>query len=168
MHELVELAKKTVENYIREGKVTKPPENLSPEMSRSSGAFVCVKLHGELRGCIGTFEPTAPNVAEEVIHSAMNAATSDPRFPPVGVDELDQLSYTVDVLSPAEPIRGLNELDPKTYGVIVVSGRRRGLLLPDLEGVDTPEEQVDIARRKAGIRPGEPITLYRFKVDRYQ
>lgn len=168
MHELVELAKKTVENYIREGKTTEPPENLTPEMSQRAGAFVCVKVHGELRGCIGTFEPTMPNVAEEVINSAMNAATSDPRFPPVGVDELDSLSYTVDVLSAPEPISSLQELDPRTYGVIVASGYRRGLLLPDLEGIDTAEEQVDIARRKAGIRLGEPLRLYRFKVDRYQ
>jgi AmmeMemoRadiSam system protein A len=122
-----------------------------------------------LRGCIGTIEPTQANVALEVIQNAISAATQDPRFPPIVPEELADLDIKVDVLGEPEPVDGLEELDPKRYGVIVKSARdwRRGLLLPDLEGVDTVESQVDIARRKAGIRPDEPIELYRFEVVRY-
>jgi MEMO1 family protein len=166
-HPLVKLAKDTVDNYIRYHKVTEPPKEMSPEMQQRAGVFVCIKEYGELRGCIGTFEPTMPSVAEEIIHSAISAASQDPRFPTVGPDELDALDYTVDVLSQPEPVSGPQELDPKLFGVIVQSGFRRGLLLPDLEGVDTVEEQVDIARRKAGIGRNEPVKLYRFRVDRY-
>jgi len=121
-----------------------------------------------LRGCIGTFEPTQANVAQEVIQNAVSAATRDPRFPPVSPRELDDLSISVDVLTPPERIQGIEDLDPKTCGVIVERGWQRGLLLPDLEGVDTPQQQVTIACHKAGIHPDEPKTLYRFRVKRYK
>ena len=142
---------------------------MTPEMKKRAGTFVSIHKHGMLRGCIGTIEPTQPNVALEVIQNAISAATRDPRFPPITPDELDDLDIKVDVLSEPEPVKSLEELDPKRYGVIVKSARdwRRGLLLPDLEGVDTVEYQVDIARRKAGIRPDEPIELYCFEVVRY-
>jgi AmmeMemoRadiSam system protein A len=167
-HPLVELARKTVESYVREKHTTKPPEQLVPEMQGQAGTFV--SLHdsqGNLRGCIGTIEPQQPTVAQEVIQNAINAATHDPRFPPVQPEELEGLDIKVDVLTEPEPIDSEDQLDPKRYGVIVESGWRRGLLLPDLEGVDTVEYQVDIAMRKAGIRPGEPMQLYRFEVKRY-
>jgi AmmeMemoRadiSam system protein A len=167
-HPLVQLAKDTIENYVRQGKTIQPPEERTPEMEKRAGTFVSIHKHGRLRGCIGTIEPTQANVAQEVIQNAISAATHDPRFPPIGPGELADLDIKVDVLTEPEPVGGLEELDPKRYGVIVKSARdrRRGLLLPDLEGVDTVEYQVDIARRKAGLRSGEPIELYRFEVVR--
>jgi AmmeMemoRadiSam system protein A len=169
-HPLVKLAKATIEAYVREQRTLDPPEELTPEMQGRAGAFVSLyDSLGNLRGCIGTIEPREPNLAQEVIHNAISAATSDPRFPPVRADELDDLTIKVDVLTDPEPIDGPQELDPRRYGVIVQSASdyRRGLLLPDLEGVDTVEYQVEIARRKAGIGPKEPVKLYRFEVKRY-
>jgi len=168
MHPLVKLAKDTVELYIREGKVLPGPAvDLSPEMKERAGVFICLKIRGMLRGCIGTFEPQEQDVAGEVIRNSVSAATCDPRFPCVRADELASLEYSVDVLTSPEPVKDFKELDPRRYGVIVQSGRRRGLLLPDLEGVDTAEEQVGIAMQKAGIAPGTPVTLFRFEVKRY-
>jgi AmmeMemoRadiSam system protein A len=169
-HPLVELAKETIESYVREKRTIKPPEEPMPEMQGRAGTFV--SLHdsrGNLRGCIGTIEPQQPTVAQEVIQNAISAATRDPRFPPVQPEELEDLDVKVDVLTEPELIDSLDQLDPKRYGVIVESesGWRRGLLLPDLEGVDTVEYQVDIAMRKAGIHPGDPMQLHRFEVKRY-
>jgi len=168
MHPLVELAKSTIDNHVLHGRVIDPPQELTPEMKERAGVFVSIKKHGQLRGCIGTFEPTQPNVAEEIIHNAISAATRDPRFPPVSPDELRELSISVDLLTAPERVEGLEDLDPKTFGVIVERGWQRGLLLPDLEGIDTAEQQVEIACRKASIDPGEPVTLYRFQVKRYK
>jgi len=165
-HPLVQLARKTIESYVREGTTIAPPAELTPEMQQA-GVFVSLHAHGDLRGCIGTFQATTPNVAQEVIRNAIHAATQDPRFAPVRPNELADLEISVDVLTPPEPIDSLEQLDPKRYGVIVESGRRRGLLLPDLEGVDTVEYQVDIARRKARIGPHEAVKLFRFEVKRY-
>ena len=169
MHPLVQLARKTIETYVREGRIAQPPKELTPEMEKQAGTFVSIHKHGMLRGCIGTIEPTQANVAQEVIQNAISAATRDPRFPPVRPEGLADLDIKVDVLSEPEPVESMDELDPRRYGVIVQSARdwRKGLLLPDLEGVDTVEYQVDIARRKAGIWPDEPIKLYRFEVVRY-
>lgn len=166
-HPLVQLARQTIETYVRTGKRIPLPNPLPPEMQGRAGAFVSLHARGALRGCIGTIEPTQPNLAAEVIHNAILAATEDPRFLPVQPGELADLEISVDVLTPPEPVSSPAELDPKVYGVIVQSGFRRGLLLPDLDGVDTVECQIDIARQKAGIRPGERIRLYRFKVNRY-
>ncbi len=169
LHPLVQLARDTIENYVRHGKTTQPPGELTSEMEKRAGSFVSIHKHGMLRGCIGTIEPTQANMAHEVIQNAISAATRDPRFPPITPDELADLDIKVDVLGDPEPVDGLDELDPRRYGVIVKSAGdwRKGLLLPDLEGVDTVEYQVDIARRKAGILPDEPIELYRFEVVRY-
>jgi MEMO1 family protein len=167
-HPLVQLARRTIESYVRSRKVIQPPEGLSPEMALRAGTFVSLHSNdGSLRGCIGTTEPTQPNVAQEIIHNAISAATRDPRFPPIRPAELKDLDISVDVLTEPEPVASTDDLDPKRYGVIVESGWRRGLLLPDLEGVDTVEYQVDIARRKAGIAPAEPVQLYRFEVRRF-
>ncbi len=166
-HPLVGLARDAIVHYVREGKTINPPKELSPDMQQRAGVFVSLHAHGNLRGCIGTFQPTSPNVAQEIIQNAISAATRDPRFPPVRPDELEGLDISVDVLSPPELIESMSELDPKRYGVIVESGWRRGLLLPDLEGVDTVEYQVEIARRKAGIGSREPLRLHRFEVKRY-
>lgn len=167
MSPLVRLAKKTVEVYVKEGKILQP-EKLTPEMKQRAGVFVSIHKFGGLRGCIGTFEPVEKNVAEEIIANAVSSATKDPRFLPVASNELNDLSYSIDVLTAPEPIESKDQLDPKKYGVIVEAGFRRGLLLPDLEGVDTAEQQIDICRQKAGIVPGGPIKLYRFAVKRYQ
>jgi AmmeMemoRadiSam system protein A len=128
---------------------------------------VSLKVRGVLRGCIGTFQPTESDVAHEVVRNAVSAATQDPRFPAVRTGELDTLEYSVDVLTSPERIQDSRELDPRRYGVIVRSGSRRGLLLPDLEGVDTVEYQISIAMQKAGIPPGAPVELSRFEVKRY-
>ena len=167
LHPIVKLAKKTVESYIREGKVPKP-RKLTPEMKERAGVFVSLHKHGQLRGCIGTFEPTKNNVAQEIIASAINSSTGDPRFPPVTESELDDLEYSVDILTKPEPVIDISQLDHKEYGVIVESDWRKGLLLPDLEGVDSVEEQIAICRLKAGILAGEPVRLYRFQVRRFQ
>ena len=163
---LVRLAQETVESYVKEGKISRPKE-IAPEMREQAGVFVSIKKFGELRGCIGTFAPTKANIAEETIANAISSATNDPRFPPINAAELPFLSYSVDVLSKPEPVEDASQLDPKRYGVIVESGWRRGLLLPDLEGVDTVEEQIDICRHKAGISHQEPVKLYRFQVRRF-
>jgi AmmeMemoRadiSam system protein A len=169
MHPIVALARETVEKYVKEGKKTAPPKALAPEMKEKAGVFVSIhKKNGDLRGCIGTFEPQQRNVAEEIIVNAISSATRDPRFDPVTPDELADLDYSVDVLTLPEPVDNIGALDAKKYGIIVVAGWRRGLLLPDLEGVDTPEEQIDICRQKGGIGPDEPVQLYRFEVKRYK
>lgn len=168
MHPLVELAKKSVENYIREGRVENPFEPPSPDMTEKAGVFVCLKKNGQLRGCIGTFMPSYENVGVETIKNAIAAATKDPRFHPVEESELHELDYSVDVLSPPEKICDTKELDPRKYGVIVVSGHRRGLLLPDLEGVDTVDEQLRITKMKADILPHEEVEIFRFAVKRFR
>jgi AmmeMemoRadiSam system protein A len=168
MHPLVRLAKDTIELYVREKKVREVRSgDLTGEMAGTAGVFVSLKIGGCLRGCIGTFQPCEPNIATEVVRNAISAATCDPRFSPVRKDELDSLEYSVDVLTPPEQVKDVKDLDPKRYGVIVQAGSRRGLLLPDLEGVDTVEYQVSIAMQKAGIPQGTPVTLFRFEVKRY-
>ncbi len=164
---LVRLAKETVEACVKEGKVPEP-EELTPEMKEKAGVFVSIHKLGQLRGCIGTFEPTKKNVAEEIIANAISSATRDPRFPPVAPNELKDLNYSVDVLTMPEPVESKDQLDPKKYGIIVECGSRRGLLLPDLEGVGSVDKQIDICCRKAGIMPDEPIKLYCFTVKRYK
>jgi AmmeMemoRadiSam system protein A len=166
LHPLARLARETVEHYVKQGYVVKAQE-LTPEMREQAGVFVSLKKFGALRGCIGTFEPTQENVAEEIINNAISSATRDPRFAPVTETELPDLRYSVDVLTKPEPVESTDQLDPKKYGVIVECGRRRGLLLPDLEGVNSAAQQIEICCQKAGIQPREPVKLYRFEVRRY-
>jgi hypothetical protein len=168
MPPLVQLAKEAVEAYIREGAVITPPDKLTPEMKKQAGVFVSLHKFGQLRGCIGTFEPTQQSIAQEIIANAISSATRDPRFPPVAPNELKDLEYSVDVLTKPRPVKGKARLDPRKYGLIVECGYRRGLLLPDLDGVDTVDQQIDICRQKAGIYPDEPIKLYKFEVKRYK
>ena len=164
----VRLARETIEKYIRERERNTIPGWALPEMTeRKAGVFVSIHKDGRLRGCIGTILPVRRCVAEEIIHNAVSAATGDPRFDPVRPEELDRLEINVDVLSAPERIESKAELDVKRYGVIVSSGSRRGLLLPDLEGIDTVEEQVEIAMKKGGISAGDRITLERFEVIRH-
>ncbi|MFA4904968.1 MAG: AmmeMemoRadiSam system protein A [Candidatus Margulisiibacteriota bacterium] len=168
MNPLVDLARLTIETYVKTCKIISPPAQLPAEMKGKAGVFVSLKKHGELRGCIGTIASTTDNIAEEIIRNAIEASTRDPRFPPVINDELGELEISVDVLGEPEPAASIKDLDVKRFGVIVKSGQRRGLLLPNLEGVDTPEEQIAICRRKAGIGASEPVELFRFEVRRYK
>ncbi|MBI2265098.1 MAG: AmmeMemoRadiSam system protein A [Armatimonadetes bacterium] len=142
--------------------------NVPEPFSRKAGVFVCIKKNGRLRGCMGTIYPLTSNILAEAYRNAVCAATRDPRFPPVTLRELPDLHFTVDILTAPEPISDESFLDPKRYGVIVRSGHRSGLLLPDLEGVDSPRQQVMISLQKGGIRPDEPYTLLRFEVSRYE
>ena len=165
----VRLARLSLETYVRTGKrMEHLPDGLPAGMTtKTAGAFVSLHAHGQLRGCIGTTGPTTASVAWEIVQNAVSAGARDPRFPPVGTGELDQLEYSVDVLGEPEPISSPAQLDVKKYGVIVSCGNRRGLLLPDLDGVDTVEQQIDIARQKGGISTQEKYTLGRFEVVRH-
>lgn len=167
--ELPALARLAVETFVRTGTSTSAQEPVSALLSARAACFVSIKTHsGDLRGCIGTIEPVKQTLAEELTANAINAATRDPRFEPVSPEELAQLRYSVDVLGVPESAE-FEALDPKIYGVIVEDeSGRRGLLLPDIAGVETAQQQVDIAARKAGIAPGTPLKLSRFRVDRYR
>ncbi|HZK26527.1 MAG TPA: AmmeMemoRadiSam system protein A [Thermoclostridium sp.] len=164
----VKLARLSLESYVKTGEYALIPDNLPEEMiKRKAGVFVTLNKHGQLRGCIGTISPITSSIANEILRNAVSAGAEDPRFAPVTKNELDDIVYSVDVLAEAEDISSVDELDVKRYGVIVSSGYRRGLLLPNLEGVDTPEQQVAIALDKAGIRPKEQYKLQRFEVVRH-
>ena len=168
------LARRAVETFVREGRAPEAAEVLDaeppPVLARPAACFVSIKTaEGELRGCIGTVEPTRASLADELVANAVSAATRDPRFPPVAESELSGLRYSVDILHEPEPAE-FADLDPKVYGVIVEdeAARRRGLLLPDIAGVETAADQVRIAARKAGIGPRESVRLYRFRVERFR
>ena len=163
----VRLARHAIETVVTTGKLPERPAGLPPEMGERAGVFVSLKKNGELRGCIGTFEPTRKNIAEEILQNAASAALRDPRFPPVKEEELDALVYSVDVLTEPELVAGADALDVKKYGVIVEYRARKGLLLPDLTGVDTVDEQLRIARQKGGIPADAPIRIWRFTVARH-
>lgn len=164
----VKLARKAIETYIRTGRRISVPDGLPADMvNRRAGVFVSLHMEGRLRGCIGTISPVYESVAAEIIHNAISAATRDPRFHEVTGRELDRLEYSVDVLGPTEPVQSADELDVKRYGVVVSNGGRRGLLLPNLDGVDTVDQQIAIATQKAGIAPYEDVTLERFEVVRH-
>ena len=168
----VSLARRSLEYYVYEGRMIPfagTEAGLPEEMLRTrAGVFVSIHKGGALRGCIGTISPVCRNIAEEIIQNAVSAGIHDPRFPAVREEELPLLEYSVDVLGETEPVQGEDQLDPRRYGVIVTRGRKRGLLLPNLEGVDTVKEQVSIAKRKAGIREEETgVELERFEVIRH-
>ena len=170
-HPLVQLARQSLETYVRTGKQIPVPQDLPPELARRAGAFVTLHRHGQLRGCIGTIQPVCATVAEEVIRNAVSSASRDPRFAPVREDELNDLEIKVDVLNEPERIDSEDQLDPERYGLIIQSLSqpwKRGLLLPNLEGIDTVDSQVYWTRyHKAGITdPDEPVEMYRFEVTR--
>ena len=163
----VQLAKEVLEGYVRDGETPEPSFALPKELTDiKAGVFVSLKIKGELRGCIGTISPVTGCVADEITQNAVSAGTKDPRFPPVRPEELESLEYSVDVLAAPEPCEK-KDLDVIKYGVIVTRGYRRGLLLPNLEGVEDAERQVSIALSKAGIGSGEPYALERFEVTRF-
>lgn len=160
----VRLARKSLEYYIKNGKKMPRPEE---SLGDKKGVFVTLKKDNNLRGCIGTISPKRESLEMEIIENAIAAGTQDPRFPPVRESELDEIQYSVDLLEEAEKISSIKELDVEKYGLIVSSGYRRGLLLPNLEGIETVEEQVEIALSKAGISPDENYEMERFRVKRY-
>ena len=181
----VRLARKSLESYILEGRKLQwelAEKQLAEELAgedekkfddsgltgRRAGAFVSLHKQGQLRGCIGTIAPTRENLAQEIIENAISAAVHDTRFLPVEAGELELIEYSVDVLGETEPIDSEEQLDVKRYGVIVTKGHKRGLLLPNLDGVDTVEDQLSIAKRKAGLRADEKgCRLERFEVVRH-
>ncbi len=165
----IRLARDTVNSFVLEGKLPSKPDNLPKEMTdQQAGVFVSLHENGQLRGCIGTTTPTTPSIADEIRQNAISACSRDPRFYPVQPDELNQLEISVDVLKEPEPCT-FDDLDVKKYGVIVTKGNKRGLLLPNLDGVDTPEQQVAIAKQKAGLKETEPgCSLERFEVIRHE
>lgn len=162
---IVRLARRAIESHLgqaEEGEVSLE----DPTLPERAGVFVSLHRGGELRGCIGTISPAQSRLHDEVVTNAVEAAVHDPRFPPLTRDELADLDVKVDVLHAPEPATQ-SDLDPSNFGVIVTSGWRRGLLLPDLEGVDDVATQIAIALRKAGIGPDETYSIERFRVDRY-
>lgn len=164
----VQLARKTIEKYIISGRKLEVTEDLPVELrERRAGAFVSIKKDGQLRGCIGTIQAVQSCLAQEIIENAVSASVRDPRFSPIEPEELEYLVISVDVLGETEKISSPEELDTKKYGVIVTKGRKRGLLLPNLEGIDTVEEQIAIAKQKAGIGAREEVELERFEVVRH-
>ncbi len=167
--EYVRLARLGVETYVKTGRPALMPGGVSDELKNErAGVFVSLKMHGQLRGCIGTISSMTDSVAEEILQNAVSAAASDPRFEPVTEDELPEIVYSVDVLGEPEEISSPDELDVGRYGVIVQSGGKRGLLLPNLEGINTVSEQISISKRKAGINDGETVKMFRFEVVRHE
>ncbi|MEI7884155.1 MAG: AmmeMemoRadiSam system protein A [Clostridia bacterium] len=167
--EYVSLARQSLEYYVKTHEVIRQPAKLPDDLSKGrAGVFVSLKINGRLRGCIGTILPTKANIAAEIIRNAISAGTEDPRFEPVRADELNQLVYSVDVLGKASLVASIEELDVKRYGLIVTAKEKRGLLLPNLTGVDTPQQQVDIALQKAGISKNEVYSMERFEVVRHK
>ncbi len=171
MSHYTNLAKTAVETFVRENETVGSPKNLSKEMlERRAGVFVTIKKNGGLRACIGTYLPTKRNIAEEIIGNAISAATKDHRFGPIEKPELPFLSYEVYVLEKPEPVQNIKDLNPSKYGIIARGeNNKTGLLLPGLEGINDPEEQISIACKKAGVDPAtEKISLYRFKAQKYE
>jgi len=178
MNEYISIAKKSIGQFVNTGKIYKIPDNISNELvNNKAGVFVSIhrkpkkgKKEGELRGCIGTFEPTKKNIAQEIIDNAISACSRDYRFSPITKAEFDDLDISVDVLSGPELVEDISTLDPKVYGILLRSrdDSRSGLLLPDLEGVVTIHDQIAITLNKAGLSPKDPIDIYRFTVTRYK
>jgi hypothetical protein len=166
-HPLVELAKQAIREYLGTGTVIPAAAALRAVFPQPSGVFICLKINGQLRGCVGTYQPTQPTVADEVITNAIASATRDPRFRSLRLMELDRIECSVDVLTrPVPAVHG--DLDPQRFGVLVVQGSKRGLLLPALEGIHTADQQIRTAKEKAGITTDSEYSLYRFDVQRYR
>ncbi len=165
----VDLARYSVDYFITNKKVAPIPNDVDKELlDNRAGVFVTLKRQGQLRGCIGTISPIRESIAKEIIHNAISAAVDDPRFIAVQEGELKDLVYSVDVLFPPEKVESVKELDPTVFGVTVSKGFRKGLLLPNIDGINTVDEQLEVALQKAGISPRENYVIERFKVERHQ
>lgn len=171
MDKYVQLAKQAIKGYVKNGKIISVPRNLSKELyTRQAGVFVTIHKNKNLRGCIGTYSPVQDNIAEEIIHNAVAACSSDPRFNPVATEELPFLEYEVSVLNKPELIKDIKKHDPEKHGIMVCcADGRRGLLLPDLDGVDSTDKQLFIACQKGGIDPrSDKFQLYFFKAEKHK
>ncbi len=168
MHPFIVLARSAIKIYLETSQFMAPPTPLPPEMTKPGAVFVSLhSADNQLRGCRGTITPTKPNLAEAIIHTAITSATDDPRFSPVLATEIEGLKIKVDVLSPMELVLDINTLDEKIYGVFIESNQQQALLLPNISAVKDVPHQLELVRRKAGLSPNEPATLYRFMVTRY-
>ena len=169
-HPYVKLAVQAVHYFLSEGKPMPCPSPVPDGMNDQSGTFVSIKkkTNRELRGCIGTVIPNQDNLAKEIIHNAVNAATRDPRFKSIKIEELDQLLFSVDVLTPLEPIENPEQLNPKKYGLSIKYEGHQGILLPNLEGIDTVQRQIDLCLKKGTIPKDASFKMYRFEVERYR
>jgi AmmeMemoRadiSam system protein A len=167
-HPYISLAQESIYHYLNRHEKMSCPEPLSKDLTSRSGAFVSIKKFHQLRGCIGTLEPCEPNLAMEIIENALKAALHDPRFSPITSGELQDLTYSIDVIQPLEKVSSTAELDPNRYGLVVRSNGKQGVLLPDLEGVDSTEEQIQICRAKGKIADDAPIEMYRFQAKRFR
>jgi AmmeMemoRadiSam system protein A len=184
MNIYTKLARESIASYLNNGKIIESLNNLPDDLIKNrTGVFVTLRTKHEqiprekrtntkenLRGCIGTIYPTKSNIAEEIISNTISAAFHDDRFPPLTKNELNNIVISVEILSEPEPIQGITSLNPKKYGVIVKSTKdnRIGLLLPNIDGIDSNEYQVALAKQKAAINPSEPVFLYRFETEKYQ
>lgn len=168
----LDLAYRAIKNFIIDGIIINLPKNSAIELStRKAGVFVSLhdKNTNDLMGCIGTYQPTQQNIGLEIINNAISAATADPRFLAISEKDLSRLSVSVDILSPLEKINDQRGLDPKKYGIYIkTDDQRSALLLPKLSGVDTIAQQLSITRQKGGIGQNEPVTIYRFIVERHE
>ncbi len=167
-HPFARLAWEAIRAYLERDELITPPAELPVDLIRPGGVFVSLKKAGRLRGCIGTVEATRPSRAEEIIRNAVHAATMDPRFDPLQEEEFKELEVSVDLLDEPETVEDQEDLDPRRFGLIVSAGDRRALLLPEIEGVETAQQQLELALKKAGIGPDEPVTLQRFETRRYR
>ncbi|MEC7641035.1 MAG: AmmeMemoRadiSam system protein A [Nitrospinota bacterium] len=167
-HPYVALAIKAVKHYLEYGEPLPCPKDLTEDLKEKTGAFVSIKKKKNLRGCIGTLTPVEPNLAGEIIRNAISAATQDPRFSPISKAEFADLIFFVDVLTPSEKVEGVKDLDAKKYGVILKGKGKQAVLLPDLEGIDTAEKQIEVCRKKAKLKKNEPVELFRFQVERFK
>lgn len=161
--DIQELGRRAIDTYLRTRQLIEPPSAIPANLQAPSAVFVTLRKHGELRGCVGSVRPTEPTAAHELIRYAVASAVRDPRFDPVRLDEVDDLTIKVQLLDPAEPVADISALDPMTYGIIVRRGDRQALLLPGIDGIDTPEQQVKAACEKAGINRHAPLELQRFR-----
>jgi len=167
-HPYISLAVQSVNHFFDKCEKLPCPKDLSPDLRGKAGVFVSIKRKDQLRGCIGTLNPQEPNLAMEIIENAVKAAIKDPRFSPITPQEVPNLNFAVDVIFPMERVEGSLDLDPKVYGLVVKSKKRQGVLLPNLEGVKSVEDQIKICRAKGRIKETDPQELYRFKVDRFR
>ena len=169
IHPYVKLAAQAVHYFLSAGNHLPCPSPISSSMEDQAGVFVSIKIkkNHKLRGCIGTVTPSQDNLAKEIIRNAVNAATRDPRFKAITREELGELLFSVDVLTPLEAIDGPDQLNPQRYGLSIRSGNQQGILLPDLKGVDTTKKQIEICLKKASISKNSRYQMYRFEVERY-
>jgi len=167
IHPFIKLAIQSVRHYLEHGVPLPCPENLTDDLLQPKGAFVSIKNNGKLRGCIGELTPTRENLAIEIIQNAVSAASRDPRFAPISRDEITDLTFSVDVLTPLEKVDDVSQLDCKKFGLTVKAGDKQGVLLPDLEGIDSVADQLRICLKKGGIDQSKSYEMYRFEVERY-